>query len=331
MDESPKQAAYPPMPPPAPRAQPARGRSATGWIVGGIALAVVFLMMVFVCGTCFLAAGIFRGGPAGRGVGLIEITGVLASDSAGLSGTSSQSVVRQLVKARESRNIKSVLIRIDSPGGTPAAAQEIYTEINRTKMVKPVVVSIGDLGASAAYYLASASNLIYASADSDVGSIGVILEIPNVQGLDNKIGVQWYIYTQGQYKDIGSPFRPPTQQEAEILQGQMKVAYDHFIKDVAAGRHMDESKVRELATGITWPGAQAKEIGLIDNIGNYQDALNKAGDLGGIKGEVKVIRLSDGGPFGLFGDFMMSLKEIANSLRSLVQENGMSNERPNER
>ncbi len=313
----------PPAPPPQAAGRSGKGAIA-GWIIGGVALCLVLLVMVFFCGTCFLMSAAFRhSGYSGAGVGLIEIDGVLASNGSGFGGvTTSQSVVERLHAAVKSRNVKAVLLRVDSPGGTPAAAEEIYQEVARTARSKPVVVSIGDLGASAAYYLSSAANFIYAMPDSEVGSIGVILQIPNIEGLNEKIGMRWYVFTQGQYKDIGSPYRAPTPEEQAILQEQMKVAYDHFIRDVASGRRMDEAAVRRLATGITFPGIQAKELGLIDEIGNYRDALTKAGRLGGIKGEVRAIPLKRGGPFGVFSGLLDSLKEIGDNLDKLVRSSG---------
>ena len=318
MEETSMGTPYPPLP-------PKKSKTSAGWVAAVVALVVVLLIMLSFCGMCFaISLALRSGGFNGRGVGVIEVTGVIASNGAGLGGTSSQSVVEQLYQARRSDNIKAVMIRIDSPGGTPAAAQEIYAEIKKTSQVKPVVVSIGDTGASGAYYLASASNLIFAEPDSNVGSIGVILEIPNVQGLDEKIGLQWYVFTQGQYKDIGSPLRPPTPQEQAIINEQMRVAYDHFIHDVAVGRHIDEAKVRDLATGITWPGTQAKDLGLIDEIGNYRDAVTRAGRMAGMKGEVRTISLSRSGPFGLFSELLSSFKEIAKSLKTIVNNSGAS-------
>lgn len=327
MDMNPSQVQAPPASPQMPPQPAARARSsgaAVGWVVGGVALCMVLLIFVFFCGTCFFMSALFRSSDfRGAGVGLIEISGVLSSDSTSLSGgTTSQSVVDQLHSAVRNDRIKAVLIRIDSPGGTPAAAEEIYEEIARTARTKKVVVSIGDMGASAAYYLACAADTIFALPDSDVGSIGVILQIPNVEGLDEKIGVRWYTFTQGQYKDIGSPFRAPTPEEQAIIQQQMQVAYDHFIRDVALGRGMDEAAVRQLATGITFPGTQALELGLIDEIGNYRDALEKAGRLGGIKGTVHAIPLLQRGAFGFFSELLSTFRSISSSLDKLLKGSG---------
>jgi protease IV len=330
MDATAPPAANAPMQPPAPAPRPRSSNAVVGWIVGGVALCLVLLIIVFFCGTCFFLSAVFKsGGFGGRGVGLIEISGVLSSNAEGLTGgTSSQSVVEQLRNALDDTRIRSVLIRIDSPGGTPAAAQEIYEEIMRVKASKPVVVSIGDLGASAAYYLASAANVIYALPDSDVGSIGVILEIPNIQGLEDKVGVHWFVYTQGQYKDIGSPLRPPTPAESAIIQEQMTVAYNHFIEGVAAGRHMSVAKVRDLATGLTFPGTQAKALGLIDALGNYQVALTRAGRLGGIKGDVHAIPLMQGGALGIFSQLLSTFKDLSNNLNKLVRGTGIDQSTP---
>lgn len=325
-------ASTPPVPPP-PQPYVARPKSSSatvGWIIGGVALCLVLLFVVFLCGTCFVISAFVRtSGIHGSGVGVIQVTGVLSSDSSGITGgTTSTSVVDQLYQATKDDNIKAVLIRVDSPGGTPAAAQEVYQQIVRTRQTKPVVVSIGDTGASGAYYIASAANQIFADPDSDVGSIGVILEIPNIQGLDEKIGVHWYVYTQGQFKDIGSPLRPPTPEEEAILKSQMAVAYDHFIRDVALGRHMDEAKVRNLATGLTFPGTQARELGLIDSIGNYREAVTRAGRLGGIKGDVQVISLESQGVFGVFSQLLGTFKDMASSLQKLVKGSGLSDPTP---
>ena len=308
--------------PPLPAARPAGQRSSTGWIIGGIALILVLLMITFFCGTCFVLS-VFLGGRSfkGDGVALIEVQGVLTSSGGGTGmfeyGCSADMLVEQLYRARKDDRVKAVLLRIDSPGGTPAAAEEVYTEIRRTIEEKPVVVSIGDMGASAAYFIASATDYIMASPDSDVGSIGVIVQIPNLEELNRKIGLDYTIITEGEYKDIGSPYRPVTPQEHAIIEGQMKVAYDNLIKGIAEGREMEEARIRELATGQTWPGVQALELGLIDELGNYRDAAETAGRMGGIEGDVYLIDMSGRSSFSLFSELVSAMKEIANSMEML--------------
>lgn len=324
----------PPVPPPVtpqvpPKQQQAapRRRTSPGWIVGGIALIVVLLIIMFLCGTCFVLSVSFK---AARfdGVGLIEVNGVLANGGESVGGTSAESLVEQLYRARKDDRVKAVCLRINSPGGTPAAAQEVYAEVRKTMEVKPVVASIGDLGASAAYYIASASNFIMADPDSDVGSIGVIVEIPNIQQLDTKIGFDITIYTEGEFKDMGSPFRSVTPAEEEIIKSQMKVAYDHFITGVAEGRDMDEGRVRELANGLTYPGTQAKELKLIDEIGNFRDALTRAGRMGGIEGDIHIIEMGGGSLFGFFSEFLKAMKELGRDLNILDKSDSATDAYP---
>ncbi|MCJ7727181.1 MAG: signal peptide peptidase SppA, partial [Actinobacteria bacterium] len=158
------------------------------------------------------------------------------------------------------------------------------------KMEKPVVVSVSDTCASGAYYVASAADRIIANRSSSVGSIGVIMQIPNYEDLYEKLGLKYTTIKQGKYKDIGSPDRPLTKEEMKLLEAQLKEIYRQFISDVAEARSMDVSEVEELATGWVFLGTEALELGLIDEIGNYKDAINIAAELGGIKGEPIVIR-----------------------------------------
>jgi protease-4 len=277
------------------------------------------LIIVFFCGTCFIFSLIIgRGSFTGDVVAVIDVEGIITSSGGGDGmfgwGCSAESLVEQLHRARKDDRIKAILLRIDSPGGTPAAAEEVYTEIRRTVKEKPVVVSIGDMGASAAYFIAAATDVIFASPDSDVGSIGVIVQIPNVEELNRKIGVEYTIITEGEYKDIGSPYRPVTPQEHAIIEGQMRVAYNNLIKGIAEGRGMEEARVREIATGLTWPGVEARDMGLIDELGNFRDAIEEAGRMGGIEGDVHIIYMSRGSSFSLFSELISAMKEIANSL-----------------
>jgi protease IV len=298
------------------------------WIVAGVAIVVGLLMMVFACGLCFIAAAAFRFKPyGGKAVALIEVQGVLTSNSSSIvqSGTTSQSIVDQLQQALNDDRVKSVLIRVDSPGGTPAAAQEIYREIARVRAEgKPVVISVGDLCASAAYYFSAAANTIVALPDSDVGSIGVIVQVPNIQGLETKIGISFTTITEGQFKDIGSPLRPVTPEEQAIIQGQAQVAYDNFIAAVAKGRKLTEKRVRELAVGLTWPASQAKTFGLVDRMGNYQDAVNVAGRMGGLSGDIHIIRMGEVGGFSL----LRALLDGVNKLSDKLDVNNVTNQQP---
>lgn len=308
---APPQTSYPVM---------AKKRLNPGFVIAAIAILLVMLMMTFLCGTCFITALSFRG-RTGNGIGLVQIEGVISSDSA--YGTSAEDVVEQLHEVQESKRIKAVVLRINSPGGTPAASQEIAREVRRTiRKGKPVVASIGDVGASGAYYVASQASLIIGNPDSDVGSIGVIVEIPNVEEMNKKIGLHFTVLTEGKFKDIGSSFRDVTEEEKQILTSQMKMAYENFIKDVSKGRNLDESKVRELANGLTYPGTEAKRLKLIDETGNFRDAVNKAGKLGGLRGDIEIISLERKTILGTLTDFLKSASGAFRELRLLDEGNG---------
>ena len=154
---------------------------------------------------------------------------------------------------------------------------------------KPVVVSVGDVDASGAYMVSSQADKIFALPGSAVGSIGVITEIPNVSGLLDKLGVKFTVITAGKYKDAGSPYRALTATETALIQGSVDEVYLQFIDIVAEGRKLKRSEVETLATGWAWNGTEAKQLGLIDEIGTFDDALKAAARLGGIKGDYETI------------------------------------------
>lgn len=276
------------------------------WVI--VVIAVVLIFALLYCGLIgWLLLRLGRGKKAsysllgGNQIALIRIDGVITSsgEAAGLlssvSGTSSEEVVKQLRKADEDEDVKAILLRIDSPGGTAAGGEEIYREVKRTK--KPIVASIADMGASAAYLIASASDKIVAGQASDVGSIGVIYAIPNMAELYKKLGIDWQVISKGKYKDMGSEFRPLTEEERKIIEEEEEILYQMFIKLVVEGRKgkkgsLNYVKVKELATGRTWVGQEALKLGLIDELGNYQDAVDVAKKLGKIEGEPEVVEYS---------------------------------------
>lgn len=268
-----------------------------GWTIT-IVLTVIALLLVCCASVsfAFIAAGLAASptasiGPASS-VAVIHIEGVIsASSSSGLlSGSTTatpESLIKQLRAADKDSRVASVLLRIDSPGGSAAASQEIFEEVKRMK--KPVIVSIADVGASGAYYISCGADEIMASRASSVGSIGVIMQVANLEELYAKIGIKYQTVKQGKYKDMGSSDRPLTAEELALLDQESKEVYDQFIGDVAKSRKLDEAKVRELATGQVWNGTTAKELGLIDSIGNYRDAVDRAGKLGKISGEPGIV------------------------------------------
>jgi len=190
--------------------------------------------------------------------------------------------------------VKAVVLRIDSPGGGVAPSQEIYDAVTKLRATKPVVASLGGVAASGGYYIASACDAILANPGTLTGSIGVIMQLGNVQELLQKIGVQAEILKAGAYKDMGSPVRPLTDEERALFQQMIDSAHTRFINAVAGGRKMDEAKVRTIADGRVYSGEQARAIGLVDELGGLQDAIAMAAKRGGITGEPNVSHASHG-------------------------------------
>ncbi len=280
---------YPPYQPPQPPAS--RGR---GWIVALGIIGVFFIGAIVVC--AWFGSLISDSEPmlAGDAIALIRIDGVISGTSGGVSSDSvtPESVLDQLQQAEDDNRVRVIILRVDSPGGTAAASEEIATEVARVK--KPVVVSIGDVGASGAYMVSSQADWIISAPGSNVGSIGVILQVANLEGLLDKLGVDFAVITAGKYKDVGSPYRSLTPTETQLLQEQVDIIYEQFIDFVAKGRKMPKDKVRELATGFAWAGTEAKDLGLVDQIGTYNDAVHKAASLGKISGKPQIIEYGGG-------------------------------------
>ncbi len=243
----------------------------------------------------------------GNNVGVVTIEGTI---------TTSDEILKQLRKFRKKSSIKAIVLRINSPGGTVAPAQEIYREIEKVRKKKPVVSSIETVGASAAYYIASSSDQIVCSAGTITGSIGVIMMLPEIHKIIQKIGVDVNIIKAGKFKDIGTGFRPLTDEERNILETFANSIHEQFIKDVAAGRKdkINIEQLRNIADGQFFTGEKAKEIGLVDTMGNFYDAVKIAAELGGIKTEPELVypKKKWGGLVDIFLDSMTNaLNRIA--------------------
>lgn len=273
--------------------------------------AVLLVLLTLMIGAAFfvglLATG-SEGGFGGDKIALIHVEGVMTAGrgSAGVFAegvAGAERIVSMLEKARKDDSVKGIVIRVNSPGGSPSAAQEIFKEIGKVRSDgKNVTVSMGDVAASAAYYISCASDRIYADPATITGSIGVIMETTNLQGLWNKIGIDMDALTTGKYKDIGSPNRPMRPDEKKLLQGMLFDIYDQFLTDVSKGRKLDKAYVKSLADGRVFTGRQALKLKLVDKIGGLQDALRSAADEAGIAGEFQVVQYEQEGLFDiLFG------------------------------
>jgi protease-4 len=215
-------------------------------------------------------------------VGVVEVVGVI---------TDSKATLNHLKKFRENEAIKAIVMRINSPGGAVGPSQEILEEIIKTRQKKKVVASMGTVAASGGYYIASGADIIMANPGTLTGSIGVIMNFTNIEKLTQKLGIDLYNLHAGKFKDVGSPTRPMTPVEREYLQKLLDNVHEQFIVDVARGRQMLAHKVREVADGRVFTGEVAKNLGLVDQLGNLPDAIELAGRLGGIKGKIDAVYL----------------------------------------
>ena len=212
----------------------------------------------------------------GSRIGVIEVRGVIADV---------QDTVTNIKKFRKDKNIKAILLRIESPGGGVGPSQEIYREVRRTIESKPVVASLGGIAASGGYYIASAASHVVANPGTVTGSIGVIVPFPNFRELFEKIGYGKTIVKSGQYKDLGDPGREMTPEEKALLQETVDAVHQQFIRDVASGRNLTEAKVREIADGRILTGEMALQLELVDELGNFEDGVKAAADLANLKEE----------------------------------------------
>ncbi len=225
-----------------------------------------------------------RGGDSGlifgEKVAVVEIKGIIAN---------AQPTIENLAEFSDDDSVKAVVLRIESPGGGVAPSQELYMEVRRTAERKPVVASMGSVAASGGYYVAAAAQKIYANPGTITGSIGVILQFTNLEELFKKIGFRMETVKSGTYKDVGNPSRKMTPEERAYLQEMIGNVHQQFVRDVAQGRHMQVEQVQGVADGRIFTGEQAKELGLVDELGNLKDAIAAAAKMGAIEGKPKVV------------------------------------------
>jgi len=258
--------------------------------------------------------------PEKKKIGVVYIDGMISfpPDTTGLykrfHGT--EYIISQLKKFQKDDNIAAVILRINSPGGTVAAVQEIYQQVqNLKKAKKKVVASIGDIAASGAYYIACAADKIVANHGSLTGSIGVIMSVPNIGGFLEKIGVRVNIIKSGKHKDIGSFLRDMSEEEKGLLQGVIDNAYSQFFNVVAKNRtKIKKEELMKIADGRIFTGEQAKQTELIDELGTYEDAIKLTTKLANIEGEPVIVEEEK--PLKLLFDFI----EIKSPITKLEED-----------
>lgn len=269
-------------------------RSPWIWIV--LSVIALFFLVIALFGFAGYFAVKHSSNNLGDGdIALVHIDGIISagrtsSGLLGMTGRSSEDTVKLLDKISRIPHYRAIVLRVNSPGGTAAASQEIYEklmQIRKNTGIK-IVVSMGDVAASGAYYISSTADKIYAEPATLTGSIGVIAELMDLQGLYKKLGIVPETMKAGQFKDLGNQSRPMTKAEKKIFQDILDEAHSEFIDDVATGRNLPVDDVRALADGRVYTGKQALALHLIDGLGNLEDAEDEAARLAGITGTYKV-------------------------------------------
>jgi protease-4 len=281
------------------------------WTLGGVTLGFMLPVIGIAClgMTCIAsmigmtanaAAGSaanathMEGPLTGPAVAVIDVTGTIVSGRSTLLASESEAVSGEIIgyirEAAADSDVRAIVLRVDSPGGSVVPADEIYHAL--AGCGKPIVVSMGDTAASGGYYISMAAEYIFANPSTLTGSIGVISQFPEASGLMEQLGVTITTIKSGQVKDLGSMYRPMTGAEQALWQKVIDETYAGFVAIVAEGRNLPEETVRALADGRVFTGRQALEAGLVDALGYEADAIAKAAELGGITGTPRVIRYS---------------------------------------
>lgn len=254
----------------------ARGR-VLAFVLGAVVGSFVLLV-----GTVAALLLVFGDGlPGGEKVAVVELQGIILE---------SDLLVRQLRAYQDNPSVRAVVLRINSPGGVVGPAQEIHAAVLRVRKAgKPVVASLGAVAASGGYYVATAADRIYANPGTLTGSIGVIMQMANVEGLLKKVGVNYVVVKSGQFKDLGNFARTMTPEERKVLQTLLDDVYEQFVDAVAQGRGIDRKQVRSFADGRIVSGQQAKELGMVDALGGLEEAAEGAAKLAGLPERPKLI------------------------------------------
>jgi protease-4 len=277
-----------------------------------LGLGAIAALLIFFFGILSLIGGSLGGKSSrlafGDKIAIVEVKGVIAQSSG---------VIEELQQYVDDKDVKAIILRIDSPGGGVGPSQEIYREVMKIRPKKKVVTSMGSVAASGGYYIASASDLIVANPGTITGSIGVIMQFSNFEELLKKIGIKGVVLKSGEHKDIGSPFREMTPEEKRIMQEVLDNVHQQFIQAVADGRKLDRAKVAEIADGRILTGEQAKNLGLVDQMGNLQDAIEITAKMVGISGRPNVIH-----PKRRLSIWELLMRDMASAIIDVLNEKG---------
>ena len=239
-------------------------------------------------------SSVFKVEDFGDKIAIIPIKGVITTDGfediLRSGGVSSTSIVKSIQKANSDSSVKGIILEINSPGGTVVASKEIANEVKKSN--KPVVSLIREVGASGAYWIASSSDNIVADPLSITGSIGVIGSYLEFSELMEEYGVGYERLVAGDLKDTGSPFKKLSEEEKSLLQDKLDIIHEVFIEEVAKNRDLDKKEVKEIANGFFYLGKEAKELGLVDELGDKELAINITKKLANVE-DINIVRYEE--------------------------------------
>ena len=250
----------------------------------------------------------------GKRIAVVHLDGVITSKTP-------DSLIPLLREALNRNDIAGIILRIDSPGGAVAPSQELYRFIVEHRKDKPIYASIGTVGASGAYYVASACDKIYADAGSLVGSIGVIFTFSEFRELLKKVGIKPVVLKSGRFKDVGSPFREMTPEEREYIKGLLDEIHRQFVEDVAKGRNLPVEKVREVADGRVFTGERAQELSLVDGVRSFWEVVGILSKDLGYKRPLETVELRK--KRSIWGAFRAQMVELVRDIKTELLEEGI--------
>ncbi|WNY26717.1 signal peptide peptidase SppA [Methanolapillus ohkumae] len=284
-------AAHPVSKPPAAVVKPQPAKVSSGkkqekqssWKKNSAIIAIILIGLVLFLAAAYIGATSASGFSGGK-IAVINVHGTMATGELpyGSGYAGSDTICGYIRQAADDNSVKAIILRVNSPGGSPACAQEIVEEIKRAQEKgKPVVISMGDVAASAAYYISAPADYIYANSGTTTGSIGVINTHVDYSEAYEKEGINVEIIKSGEMKDIGGSWRPYTSKETVYMQGIIDEQYGVFVQEIATGRNMTVDDVKKISDGRPYTGQTAMELGLVDGLGNFYDAVDKAKELSG--------------------------------------------------
>ncbi len=259
-------------------------------------------LVVVVAAAAVIVAGLLLGDGAGGRAAAANVVGLIYVEGGIVGGRSQEDlwgttvgaddIVSLLQEAGDDPSVRAVVVRLNTPGGSAAASQEVGTEIRRLREHgKFVVASMADVAASGGYWIAANADRVVASPATITGSIGVITQLASFAELYRKLGIEVETIKSGPYKDMGDPSRPLTDTERQLLQAMVDDIFDQFVTVVSEGRNLPRDRVLAIADGRIFTGRQALELGLVDELGTFQDAIRRAAELAGIEDDYQVREL----------------------------------------